>query len=215
VIGNEASDVVRPLPNGIAMIHLEHFEVTTKGQMFKVVACENCRGEFVYLLTRDALGCASTAMFWDRAGTKERAANQAQAELHRALERGQDPVPCPACGWYQSSMIPLVRAAHLHWMGVIGALLVYLAVLCVVLGGLGHLSNERDVVAMGTSLLWAAAWTAGIGCGLILVRKFLAIRLQPNDGDPERRIHLGQQLARTRAEFDRLLAADGDRPTPA
>jgi len=197
------------------MIHFEHFEVTTKGRVFKTVACENCRGEFVYLLTRDATGCASTAMFWNRTGTQELAAVRAQAGLRNALERGLDPVPCPACGWYQSAMIPLVRRAHRYWMCVAGSMLVYLAVLFAVLGGLGLLSKEQDVVAMGTSLLWAAAWAAGIGCGLLVVRKGLADRLRPNDGDSEARIQLGQQLAKTRAEFDRLLADDGDQLAPA
>jgi hypothetical protein len=195
------------------MIHLEHFEVTTRGRAFKTVTCESCRAEFVYLLIRHGAGFAASAMFYDRAGAKERAAAQAEAELRRALAREQDPVPCPGCGWYQQSMVPLVRAAHRGWMRFVGALLLYLAA---ILGGLAALAvltrraGDRAAVGTALGLAEAAAWAAAIGCGLVLARRLLARRVEPNDGDPEARKELGRRLARTREEFDRLLSAAGD-----
>lgn len=191
-------------------VHLQVIESTAKGRVFKAVTCEDCQVEFVYLLSRQAEGYATTVLGWDMEGTSECATARARAELQRLLARDQDPVPCPTCGWYQQAMIPLVRAAHRGWMRFVGGLLLYLGVILVALAGLSQFSKERAHRAMAASVLEAAAGLAGIGCGLILVRKFLAGRLQPNEIDREKRLERGHQRARTRSEFDRLLAAAGD-----
>jgi hypothetical protein len=188
-------------------IHLRHHVFTARGQEFRAVTCENCRGEYVYLLSRRAEGWATGVMFLD-ADAPERAARQAEAELRRTLDRDQDPVSCPSCGWYQQSMIPLVRRQHRFWMGVVGAFLLYIAALLTVVGAAGWVAYKDRAVARGwASFLEAGLGVAVIGCGLVLTRRALAAGVRPNDGDPEPRKELGRRLALPRAEFDRLAAA--------
>jgi hypothetical protein len=192
-------------------IHLRHHVVTAKGQEFKAVTCENCRVEFVYLLTRHVEGWATGVMFLD-GDAPNQAARQASAELCHALPRDQDPVPCPACGWYQKSMLPLIRAQHWGWMSVAGVFVLYVAALTAVLGALGWaLAPDPAAARARASFVEAGAWGAAAGCGLILAHRLLAASVRPNDGDPEARKEVGRRLARTRAEFDRLLAVVEDR----
>jgi len=192
-------------------IHFRHHVVTVKGQQFKAVTCEHCRGEFVYLLTRHAEGWATGVMFLDRDAPRQ-AAQEASAELSRELARGQEPVPCPACGWYQQSMLRLLRAQHRGWMSVAGTFLLYAAVLLAVLGVLGSaFAADRARAKASGSFFEAGAWVAVTGIGLIVGRRVLAAGRRSNDGDPEARKELGRRLARTRVEFDRLLTSEGDK----
>jgi hypothetical protein len=190
-------------------IHIEQFLATAKGREFKFVGCENCRIEYVYLLARVAEGTANTVMFIERAETQELAISRADAELRRSLSLGQDPVPCPSCGWYQQSMVPLVRAAYMAWMRFVGILILYLAVLVIAIAAFAFLDAwlRDDASSRGWSLLWDAACLGYVGVALIAVRKYLATWVQPNESDTEKRKDLGRRLARTREEFDRLLAA--------
>ena len=199
-------------------IHLRHHVATAKGREFKAVTCENCRVEFVYVLARAAEGWATGVMLLD-ADAPDRAARRADAELRGALARGEDPVPCPSCGWYQQSMVPLVRAQYRGWMSVTGAFLLYAAALVAVPGALSWaFSADPAAARAAASFVRAGAVAAACGGGLILARRVLAAGVHPNDGDPEARRELGRRLARTRAEFDRLAAAAGDpsaEPGPA
>jgi len=191
-------------------IHLRHHVAAAKGAEFRTVVCENCQVEFVYLLTRKAEGWATGVMFldWD---APDRAARRAEAELRRTLAQDQDPVPCPSCGWYQQSMVPLLRARHRGWMSVAGAFLLYAAALVSVPGALAWIFSKDPAGARAAaSFVQAGVWGAAAGGGLILARRVLASGVRPNDGDSEARMELGRRLARTRGEFDQLVAAAAD-----
>lgn len=188
-------------------IDLRHHVAAAKGQELKFVACENCRVEFVYLLARHAEGWATGVMFLD-GDAPRRAVRQANEELCRALAQDQDPVPCPACGWYQKYMVPLVRAQHRGWMSVIGVFLLYAAALVAALGAVRWAVTADPAAARGSaSFVEAGAWVAAAGIGLIMARRALAAGVRPNEGDPEARKKLARRRALTRAEFDQLAAA--------
>ena len=143
--------------------HLRFHQVAAKGREFKAVTCENCRGEYVYLLTRHAEGWAAGVMFLD-ADAPDRAACQAKAELRRALDRDQDPVPCPPCGWYQQAMVPLVRGQHRVWMAVVGSFLLYIGALLAVVGAVGWACYADPAAARGwASFFRVGCWVAAGG----------------------------------------------------
>jgi hypothetical protein len=190
-------------------VHLRHHRVTAKGREFKVVTCENCRGEYVYLMVRHAEGWAAGVTFLD-ADAPGRAARQAETELRRTLDRDGEPVPCPSCGWYQHSMISLVRGHHRFWMAAVGSLLLYVGGLLGLVGAAGWACYADPAAARGwASIFQAGCWIAVAGGGLVLARRILAAGIDPNDGDAERRLELGRRLALPRAEFDRLAADAG------
>lgn len=187
-------------------VHVERVVATVRCRDFKIVNCENCRLEYVYLLCREAEAAANTMEVWDPDETTQLATDRANSELQQTMTKAQDAVPCPACGWYQQSMVPLIRAAHLAWMRFVGALLLYVAgiltaLLIVQVVG-ARIQNEVPTYA---SLLQAAICFGCVGFGLIFVRRYLANGVDPNESDPDARIKLGMRLAKSKKEFDQLL----------
>src|SRR4051812_28413051 len=93
-----------------------HATVTLSGAVYKIVRCEHCQSEYVYLMERATSASDTTLPFadiWDSLG---RARSNAEARLQQRLANEHDAVPCPQCGWFQSYMYPLARRAH--WRGV-------------------------------------------------------------------------------------------------
>ena len=144
--------------------------VTAWGTNVRFVTCQSCGHDFPYRLSRTVTS-----------GRQERA----EARIRKVLQTECDPVPCPSCGNYQPSMIPLLRHRHRSGMRWIGALLV----------GAG-------LVACAVACGWGLrAWPvlAGLpmaGLGLILLRRRLADRLDPNSpAGSEARRTAGMQSA--------------------
>src|SRR5262245_56923158 len=75
------------------------------GQTPKVVRCEACGKSYAYQLTRTGHGAADGYSEDSYSLARQRA----EADLQRLLASGVEAVPCPACGWYQSNMIPQAR----------------------------------------------------------------------------------------------------------
>ena len=80
----------------------------------KFVLCENCGIEYVYLSTRSGTGEGTNALWMTGAEADQQARAQAQSSLQEALKNAIDPIPCPKCGSYQSSMVPAARKLHLY-----------------------------------------------------------------------------------------------------
>jgi hypothetical protein len=176
------------------------YHTTVKGSALRTVVCEKCQTEFVYVLKRQVLGTAISVLDLNNRGAQEQAVKRANANLRKVLARDQDPVPCPGCGWYQQSMIPLLRQAHRQGMSFTGRVLLYFAALLLLLFIGFRLGGESEDRKAPLSLVQAAACIGSLGLGLILTRKLLARRLRPNEGDPEARIELGRRLAMKKDE---------------
>jgi hypothetical protein len=93
-------------------------------QVPKLVTCEECGLEYVYLMKRTAEGEGTSLLFVDNAGAQNRAAQEAHEALIYKLQTSCDAVPCPACGHYQEHMIPRARYHHNRWMLKAGLALV-------------------------------------------------------------------------------------------
>lgn len=186
---------------------MRHHEAAVSGWVARSVTCEHCQGEYVYVLTREGAGFASGLLGFDE-NAPIYAARQANAELRRSLARDQDPVPCPSCGWYQRSMVGLIRDQHRGWLGIAGAFLIYASALIGVPGMMiWALSVEPKAVRGAVSFIEAGAWGSSVGGVLILIRRTLALGVRPNEGDPQARMEISRRRAWTRAEFDKLTSA--------
>jgi hypothetical protein len=191
------------------MMHalVRSYQATAKGSAFRAVTCENCRAEYVYHLTRRVQGISTGSVFAGTIPSWEAAVGRANAELNRTLATEHDTVPCPSCGWYQQPMIAVLRRNHQPWMFLTGTFLLFSTALLLGLFVLALTSVDPPASTVRLLLLRGAACTGVVGHGLILARNLIANRLQPNDGEPDVRKRLGQQLAKTKDEFDRLMAA--------
>jgi hypothetical protein len=184
------------IPYGVSYI------TTATGSVAKFVECENCKGEYVYQMTREEAGSGTSLLFINRGGAKLRAVEEAEALLAEELATACDPVPCPFCGWYQKPMIEQLRKPRLRWL--------YYVALAVFLAGLGCLLHAIFWVTADNPGLykgkiehwWLASALFGIGTFAVLLAKYVGSRLyNPNRENVEKRKELGRSLAISKGEF--------------
>lgn len=188
----------------------KEFRAQVHGSALRHVSCESCETEFVYFLHREGYAEAVSVLFLDEEGAAKKARMAANADLQRRLSKDVDPVPCPTCGWYQTAMLPELRAAHRRGLSVAGIILLYIAAIFVgVHFAMYFGSRGRDVDPV---LLQIAVAIGGAGVTCIALRRLLAWHLDPNGSDADERKALGQRLAMTRTEFDRWLAESDPPP---
>jgi hypothetical protein len=178
------------------------YTTTVAGSVAKFVECENCKGEYVYQMTREEEGSGTSLLFLNNRGAKLRAVEKAEAILAEELASSCDPVPCPFCGWYQKPMIEEMRKVRWQWL--------YLAALVVFLLGLGCLiralfwatSDEPELYSGKIEHWWLASALFGIGTVALVLTKYLGSRLyNPNRQDVEKRKELGRSLAMSKVDF--------------
>ena len=80
--------------------------------MEKQVACGRCGCVYSYAMQREAMGTALDAS----ASGEKAAVARARRKAKRKLEREDDPVACPECGYFQPNMTRTVRRYYLSWM---------------------------------------------------------------------------------------------------
>jgi hypothetical protein len=178
------------------------YTVTLEGTVYKYVHCEKCGYEFAYGMSRQGEGASTSLLFLDNAGAQARAAEDAGRDLRNKLANSCDPVPCPACGWYQQHMHRFLRDAHLLWMNYVSGVFLAAGLILLVWLALSLLDADGRRRA---PILGALALVAGlIVAGFVIARRLLARSIQPNSGDSEARKQLGEKLALPWHEFERL-----------
>jgi predicted RNA-binding Zn-ribbon protein involved in translation (DUF1610 family) len=176
------------------------YYATARGSLPKLVHCEQCGFEYVYLMTASARGEGTSFLFLDNAGASERSHAAAATELAAVLEKGCAVVPCPACGQVQKHMIPEARRSRYRWMKkAFFPLLVAAGALLLLTGNASRAAEKGDPVI---PILWAVvALLAGCAVALPLLRLVLCCRYDPNRSPVERRQELGQKLAVSKERF--------------
>jgi hypothetical protein len=188
----------------------QDYTATCEATVPKTVGCQQCGGEYFYLMKRLAVGSASSPLFLDNQGASERARERAAEELRLKLATECDPVPCPACGWYQADMVATIRRAYRRWMTVAGAILLAasapsLAFTISCATGL-RLTEETTVL----TLWFLTASLAVAGLGLIVARKIMASRYDPNATDLDERRRIGQGLTIPKEDLEEQLRLLGE-----
>jgi hypothetical protein len=139
------------------------FVASGAGSAIKLVRCEQCACEFVYLMRRRARAGAETLIVLDGDDARKRAMGRLRRSLLEQLRAGHDLVPCPQCGWYQRPMRYLRRMHLLKRLGI--------ALTCVLLFiGLIYPGLKRVIDAHPTE--WTGMWIA-IGLAAALVTTWI------------------------------------------
>jgi hypothetical protein len=146
------------------------------GRTTKVVSCENCHRRYAYELDRVGHGAE---------------------HLERLLAEGVEAIPCPACGWYQSGMLPEVRKRHCRWMLYLGQCLTIGLVPVVVAGLILNGYPRFQTAPMIPWPLFAAGLVCVLaaGIGMFVWRRRRVRDFNPNDGDAEARKRDGRARA--------------------
>lgn len=183
------------------------------GQAVKVVACENCSTEYVYLMERVSTGSAYTGGISllpapdDEA--QSRASSMAREGLKDLLKEEYDPVPCPACGHYQKHMFPKLQSppSDSHSLLYLAAILIGLGAAVATVWYLLRLFRAPDNSGLTEAILLGSIALAMVAVltRLSILDKRRTERFDPNtEADREARIALGKARAVTRAQFDAL-----------
>ncbi len=183
-----------------------NYTATLNGRVLKLVPCENCSTEYVYVLEREATGVGTSVYGLTDEAARDNAASSAEEALRDYLANDFDPVPCPACGHYQRYMFPKLLDTRSPW-----TLVATLAVLAA--GGLSAVSamywgitylqqpSEHALWRLGGACAVLAA-VGLIGAGLSAAQRARVRRFDPNTEDRQARIEKGRSRAVTRAEFE-------------
>jgi len=151
------------------------------GQVEKSIRCERCNCQYGYVVYRRAIG-RGTYPIWGRKEKAIHAANsKAEIEVQKLLKRAIEPVPCPSCGWLQSTMVREMRRRFARWM--IGAGVVALVVFLLTAGViyLSKIDNRRSMSAGTRTLIAdAIALAMALCAGSIAARYALTFLIDPN-----------------------------------
>ena len=205
---NEESDgEVAVIP---IVVFWTNYTATVIGRVVKLVACEDCHTEYVYVLEREGVGAGNSVYGMSVHGLNEdpgdHAVQAARDTLQQYLENDFDPVPCPICGHYQKFMFPkLYRPAA--WIQIIRLVSLMLGCLTAVVATLSWAFVYLDRPgnhALGrlgmTSALFAILGSIFFVLGV--VERSRASRFNPDTEDQQVRIEKGRSRAVTRAEFE-------------
>lgn len=188
------------------------YTATLQGQIFKLVPCENCATEYVYVLEREGVGCGTSFYGLTNDSAQENAQTGAETSLQEYLENDFDPVPCPVCGHYQRFMFPKLYDGGSSWLQLAHPALLLAGCLNAVVAAYWAITyaqqpSDHASARLGMTLGLLAV-LATIGIGLKAVERSRARRFDPNTEDQQTRIEKGRSRAVTRTEFDAAQARE-------
>ena len=183
------------------------YTATAYGRVLKVVPCENCSTEYVYVLEREGSGVGTSMYLLNDEGAAGHAQSAAGDTLKSILENDFDPVPCPACGHYQRYMFPKLVESKWVWIQALRLLVIMggcLAAVTALYQGIAYLQHANDraftnMIEAGSVLLLLCLG----GVGLSFLHKFKIRHFNPNLEDQSARSAIGRSRAVTRAEFEK------------
>lgn len=188
------------------MLVWNEYNCKVRGETFKFVECEECKQKYVYTMVREAQGQGNSLYFLDNAGAENRAQNQAQAELTKALETDCDPVPCPKCGSYQQNMMEKLCREYRLWMFWVGVFMIFAGVL---IGALGYILVESESRGTGLGLALASLLAIVGGSGIIAWRRQMGSDFEPNETPLETRLAVAEKRAVKVKNFKKWLEEQG------
>lgn len=159
----------------------------------RIIRCEQCGRSYAYWVARQGEGIAQNVL-WLRGEEASREAQlKAAAQAQAALADAVDPVPCPNCGWLQSTMIGRARQLYLHHLNRAGLLLPMFGLVLLLFFVPAHRAFPESLpLSIGFRLDQCAI----IGGPLLVVLRFLlARRYQPNAQPLEKRLESGRARA--------------------
>lgn len=194
-------------------ITVNQYSAEVLGRAAKVVSCENCSTEYVYMLERVSTGSGySTGILPLPApddDAKARAETNAREGLKALLDEEFDPVPCPVCGHYQKHMFPKLQAPPDNRQSVLmlAAILIgFAAGIAAVKYSLRFLRAPDNGGLVEMTVFWVIALAmVVVGVGLSILDKRRIRRFDPNtEADRSARIALGRSRAISKVEFDAI-----------
>lgn len=165
--------------------------VTSTGNETKLANCDHCGEQYGYVVERTAKGNGHAPFMLFKGSVTRSAEKQAAKKLERALKKAYDPVPCPNCALYPTSMAKRMRKDRFSelWSLGIGLLFVspvfpgipyYFLLERLTAGQLDGMTRDSRETTLTVLAAVAGVLTA---VGLLAFRKWLNARYDPNAED--------------------------------
>jgi hypothetical protein len=192
--------------------YAQSYTATVSARFPKIVHCQGCNLDYVYLIERTATGEGTSFLFLDNSGASQRAGKKAEAALRQKLENELDVVPCPQCGHLTPDMVAEAQRLRYRWLLITG--LVFLpitAILFVITMAMDPFRNMPDTI----NRMWILTGISGLlMIGLPILSLFLRKRYNPNADDLDGRLALGQSRAISLAQFVAMSQPQPSSPLP-
>jgi len=151
------------------VVYWTNYTATVQGRVAKLVPCENCRTEYVYVLEREGVGAGACVYGISVHGLNEDPADHAVAGaregLQQYLENDFDPVPCPTCGHYQRFMFAKLMETRSLWpvLATMATLAVVLmSLISAVYWGINYLGQPSDHALLRLGVAASVLTVAGL-----------------------------------------------------
>lgn len=182
------------------------YTATVNGQVLKLVPCENCATEYVYVLKRENTGTATSFYLGLDAEEQKQLVSNAEETLREYLANDFDPVPCPVCGHYQSYMFPKLMKTGCLW-GVVAPVAVLvvgaLSAVGVVVRAIEYFGRPGDQTLWRLAGPCTGLGVAGlIGAGLWAAQRARVRNFDPNTEDQQARVERGRKRAVTKSQLE-------------
>ena len=170
------------------------WDVTIVSSEPRIVVCEKCEAEYVYILEVSGSGSQGAWLGFQNEGAKKKAEKKAQKDVREQLRTNAEAVPCPECAHYQDHMISVAKKQH--------AGILTLATIILVIGGpiLGFIL----LITKAGDMLWLWAGLAGIVLGLFtgLGAYYQYSSFEPNEQPKKTRFAIADEKAMLRDDFE-------------
>jgi hypothetical protein len=169
------------------------FTINVWGSSSKLVHCEHCSKDYLYVVKRRGQGDGSCVIFLDEDGALQRASQLANANLQRSLNAAVEVVPCPGCGWIQTDMQAVARSQHLPRLKIAGWLLVIGLVipLLVLLATWSRPANDPRRIPLMVEITIATGLQLLAAVICLMGRSIACASYDPNSEDIEVRLAKG------------------------
>jgi hypothetical protein len=187
------------------------YQVKTTGRVPKLVRCEKCGYEYIYLLEVEAAG-EGYYSFLDINNWEGEASAHAAAETLRDQKLRDDcaVVPCAECGHVQQHMLGKARWEYRRWMlraGLyacpVGGILVLPAMFTRLLADGPRSPAWAETVS---TILWVCAATLAIGGAILMyLWAFWQSRYDPNALPVDQRMKGGAEYSVSKDEYRKMV----------
>jgi hypothetical protein len=186
-----------PIPIGT------HYTSMVAGSAFRAVKCENCQSTYIYYKASLTSGVGTSLLFADNEGARQRAETRANEALKRSLEKEVDPIPCPACGWYQQRMVERLREEQYAWM-LVTCLVLFVAFVVLLLVAWLSFALNANPPPWTPAVLFAGLLTGACSFAAYVGKKIRSSQFDPNSTDIEERKNAGKSRAMLQEQAEKL-----------
>jgi hypothetical protein len=175
-------------PRGATMFlyYGKTFESSRAGGCIVGVVCDRCGRAYYYELARIGTGAHTAPYGIGSSRASQKAQDHSESDLQRRLAMEAELVPCPRCHWISEDLVEGYRLGRYRGVGKLAFAVGFAgSILSLIVAWFIHIGSPLDRWLLPYLLIGGPATFTGIAMTLLLLRRWLRSRIQPNRGFPQ------------------------------